>query len=143
MLVRRGPYPFELKVATFFAAYEPRLGIGILIFVVSGVDEGAGKIEMSSACAVPRSLSVVPSRPIDGAPNSEFREVHHSLPENFCMRAYLRWRMESWDDSEGGSGDFDLALDLMSALMSEVSASCMMGKMLSRSSGMVTELNEA
>lgn len=93
MLVRRGPYPFELNVAAFFVAYEPRVGMGIS--AVSGVDEGSGKIEMSSACAVPSALSVLPSRSMDGAPNSEFREVHHSLPENFCMRAYLRWRIES------------------------------------------------
>ena len=143
MFVRRGPYPFELNIATFFVAYEPRVGMGMFIFTVSGVDEGSGKIEMSSACAVPSSLSVLPSRPMYGAPNSEFREVHHSLPENFCMRAYLRWRMELWDDSERGKGDFDFALDLISGLLSASSTSCMMGKMLSMLSGIETELNEA
>ena len=112
------------------------------IFAVSGVDEGVGRIEISSACAVPSAWSVLPSRPMDGVLNSEFKEVHHSLPENFCMRAYLRWRMVSWDESEGG-GDFDLVLVLMSGFLYDVSASCMMGKMLSMSSGMEIELNEA
>lgn len=130
--------------SSFLDAYDPRVGTGIEGSNLDAEVDGAGKMDTSSAWAVPRSLRDLPS--IDVAPNSEFSEVHHSPPESFCISAYLRPRMGSCDGSEefnrDGDFDFDLAPGLVSAL-SSTAASCMNGSILSRSSGIETEWNDA
>ena len=89
--MRRGPIDLALGIRTFLV-YDPRVG---MVIVGSGADaevEGDGKIATSSACAVLSSLIDLVS--IAGcAPESEFNDVHHSVPESFCMSAYFRLNM--------------------------------------------------
>lgn len=102
--------------------------------------EGEGNMATSSACAVGKSLSILLST--SGAPESEFKDVHHSVPESFCISAYLRLKVGVWNGSEVCRGG-DLSLAFESAFVSVSSlrfCDCdANGKMDSRSRGMETE----
>lgn len=94
-----------------FFANEPSVGMGRDEPGLEADVEGDGKMTTSSAWAVGKSLSALPST--DEAPRSESIEVHHSLPENFCMSAYLRLKARAGENSETGcEGDFDFDLPL-------------------------------
>jgi len=70
----------------------------------------------SSAWAVDKSLIVLPST--DGAPKSEFMEVHHSPPESFCISAYLRLKAGIGGSEFGRKGDLDADLLSVSLIAS-------------------------